>query len=719
MEGGLDAESFAGPEGAFPRSSSARTQAVVNAVRRILDDPTLAHLMDRKLRFLGECVLQDPRDSSLAQWFFARTRDLRRRAARSYDPFLVNCPRPGTLPAAAGIPLVKLPTSEWLTITPEQLTTGLAVTGPPGSGKTSFFFAMLAALLTAFPEVVAVLIDRKKVFRALAALLPSIPVTVFSVIDELAFSLCHHDSPHVPREQVRSADVELLGSTGGSITSHRPLLSLVEKWGAPDQGFSIRMMEELVATTGGRGVWRAGGVRDRILQMLSFQRVHLGRAFAYTKSTFLSTLFTTPGAYVLEVGMLPPALAAELAIYVMQHAYLDRLYAPQGGKPPLVVFVLDDFTTTLLRSSTTYGGGAPLANMMELQRQLRFSTWVGCHNISLTGARFLQNIENKVICCGRGEDPGLTMRLFGMSPEQFDYVRTMRPGEAIVFAPALLSKPVKGSFPKVEFLQVSDEYCRETAKKFRALVSTEGDAPALAAIIARSQPVTAPPAGSPAPSNQETETVRILRQFAECSWFTLKEHCKRLGISHARGTRLVKCHEEAGYVIKHPVSSCRKDGVLLEVFGDGAALLARHGHVPGARKLTRGGHLHNVAAIALGILSRRDGRQIRYEQDYTTVRIDAVLTGASGDRTLVQIAFSDAKREAEVLAGALALPDVQRSKIMVVARDAKFAEAFRVHLHARVPEADCGMVSVTLFAALLREARAYGGEDGAGGDAQA
>ena len=672
---------------------------VQKAVLDILNNETLRPLIDPQLRSLGAQVLHDPYNQKLAEFFFMKVQMLQLHAAAIDDPFLPNYPIAGELPERQGILLLTMPSGLPLVLSAERLLCGLAAIGPPGAAKTTVMFLCLLALFRLPIRVAVLVIDRKMTWRSIATMLPPGLVKIVNIKD-LALTLCHHNNPQVPRTEKLFSDTELIGACCSTLLSHRILYEDIERSGIVDHGLTPSMLAEINGREYARSGFREKNLREGVSHALHFLE-HTLPCLNFIRTNCVEQLVANHGITVIEVSQLPHQAINFAVGLIARDIYLDRLYSRRPDQP-MVLLVLDDITPAIMKNNPTYAGnGPPLIDQLEMFRHVGIGAALNFHGLSTADPRALQAIESKILVGGRGEDEYVLRNMFGLNERQAQRCRVLQPGEAVALVPSAWPKSVFGYFPRVEFAEVSDEFCRATAEALMASVTAErANQPQVAGI------------GQAADADirhwhpeRKFEAVRAMLQFTSDRLDSMMEHGRVLDIRPGKLTKLVNRLERYSLVARHSLIIGRANRTFIEVCDSAYDLLEEMGHEVRPRKLTRGHYIHELTALAWGEIAACDGLELSYEVDLGAVRFDVAVTDRDHVRTIIQIALSNIAREAEVLGIALRMNATRDDKFVVVVRDAASAKDFTARLREHTEAHDRTRVDVRAVGKVIDEAR--------------
>jgi len=230
------------------------------------------------------------------------------------------------------------------------------------------------------------------------------------------------------------------------------------------------------------------------------------------------------------------------------------------------VILAEDITLAVQqqRDFETPGGVSPLAELMFMGQKLGLGVIVVCRSLLGLGPLIGRNIEAWIVTRFQGEEPRLIGNLLGLTLEQLERTRTLRPGESIIFNPVLWPKPVYAVFALPAIPGVCDDALRQKILQgFFASVTTRPPAP-LEAFGRRPAPAATPtgPAPAPAASDPPAEQIQMLMIITSGLPKTAGQVYEALRMSRAQCRKVAKALEAAGAITTHRFSTGRVGGQL-------------------------------------------------------------------------------------------------------------------------------------------------------------
>jgi hypothetical protein len=358
------------------------------------------------------------------------------------------------------------------------------------------------------------------------------------------------------------------------------------------------------------------------------------------------------------------------------------------------------------RDFETPGGVSPLVECLFMGQKYGLGVILVLHGLSGLGALIPRNIEAWVVTRFQGEDPRLIGNVFGLTAEQVEQMRTLRPGEFVCFNPALWPKAVYATFPRPVIPGVCDEVMQKAlVQRFFTAVTTK---PPVSMDAFRPQP-------APSATSQQkdaggkalpSEQIQMLVIIASGLPKTAARVYQAMGRNRAQCVKLAKSLEAVGAIAAHRFSTGRIGGQLcfFEVLEYGWTMLQNRG-ISRPITLTNGGFEHELAAQLLKAEAQRSDFGIEFEVDIGGLRVDAAMTNKkTGGHIHCQIGISKENHEVDSIEKFFTLPAAQTAKFVLIARDAVFAKEVRKIFKARkIADAIVQQVHIRLIADLVKE----------------
>jgi len=342
---------------------------------------------------------------------------------------------------------------------------------------------------------------------------------------------------------------------------------------------------------------------------------------------------------------------------------------------------LEDLTGDVDRNRDRFSpsGMQPLAQQIFMGRGLDIGLICIQHNPSGNPLMF-QNTETHIVMRSQGLDDRQLSTLFGtQTPEQNHKLRSLLPGEIVVWNPHVWHLPIYAGFGPLALGNPSESDRQRLAEGFLQKVRA-----------AKPVGVQESASSSNAPSAEESrskqseqpvvshtpEEMQLLLAAGKGMNQSLGKFYEDLKMSRTQGNRIVKRLENQGLVRPHQFTTGRQGGrvTVLEVTSDGYAVLKAYGVEPIPKK-TGGGWEHDWAALLIGRAGARQQMRVTYEEDLGGIRADVVWNDANGNRSFFNIGVSSPDREAANALRAVQLPALQGNRFVVVGRDSAFAKA--------------------------------------------
>ncbi|MCK6464020.1 MAG: ATP-binding protein [Phycisphaerae bacterium] len=608
------------------QASSTRALDVLD----LMQDPQL-RLADRPwmLRTASHLLL-NPGDPYLQESFRNGVEERLYSAASSSDAFYANYPPLGAH-LSGDLVVVKLP-SHVLPMRIDALGRNLAVVGPTGSGKTSLVILLLAQLA---PRARVIVIDRKRELRKLAGV-PQLGA-FWTVLHWLQLSLALLQPPPGIAVDVWVSEVVSLVARSYSLYASQRLLleTLLRVYRKHGGNATLKhWLAEVNAFEAGRG-FREQGYKEAARAVL-VDLLHSVPGLKFAQTNLLEILFSQPnGGVVIECDSLPVQHYSFMVSYFLRWLYTWRLHS--RSYEPQIVLVLDDATIALeeARDREAPGGVSPLAESMFMGRGLGLGVLCATHSWSTTSTRIRHNTETMIICGAQGDDLRSLSTAMGLTPEQANSLRVLQRGEAVVYAPSTWPAAVKGSYPLVAS-QIDDVELQARARAFMSKV----------VIIEETDK-----SSDPKPQDNLTpQMLRFLHAAAFHALLSLTSLYRESSLDRTQGKSVLSALHALGLVVPHRVSSGKRGGHMyfIEVTEQGWLELEQRGFSR-SPKPTKGGFLHNLAALALEHDGKKQNCKVHFEAQVNAVFVDVLWQFPDGRLEAYQIGLSNPRYEAEKL----------------------------------------------------------------------
>jgi len=344
----------------------------------------------------------------------------------------------GSMPSGDSLPL---PESRW--------SCGTAITGLPGSCKTTL--AMLLNSQLVFAGSLIFVWDIKRTWRKLLNFpLLLDKVIVLSVLD-FVWSLLQ-PPPGTEIREWANRFTNVLAQAYGRISAQRILREVIDDllavcptgcWPTP-----IMLIDRLKAL-------RTKSPREReyvssMLWVITDLVKHIP-CFEYTSSNFPKCLLEPGRLVIIEDNGLPVQHWNFLICMLQEWIFTYRRNNPDERKFD-IIHVLEDSTALLDSASdrNTPGGVSLVAQNLNTSREMRIALWPICHSLSQISRKILPNIESFFVCSLRGDDLRFAQQILGIRPETAEFMRVNPRGTACALVPSVWPLPVMVSFPPLK-----------------------------------------------------------------------------------------------------------------------------------------------------------------------------------------------------------------------------------------------------------------------------
>lgn len=373
------------------------------------------------------------------------------------------------------------------------------------------------------------------------------------------------------------------------------------------------------------------------------------------------------------------------------------------------IVLAEDITLAVQQQTdfATPGGVGPIAECMFMGQKFGLGVIVVCHSLSGLGPLISRNVEAWIVTRFQGEDPRLICNLLGLTPEQVEQMRILRPGEFVIFNPALWPKPVKATFSALQIPGVCDESMQKAlVERFLAGVTTK---PPVPLDVFRPQAAASTTSQKKGTSAKELPQAQIEMLIIIASGLpkTAGKVYELMGLTRTQGRRIIKALEGIGALSAHRFSTGRVGGQMcfFEILRPGQVIVEARG-ISKATPLTNGGFEHELAAQLLKAESQRNDFGILFEVDVRGhLRLDAAMINKkTGGRIYCQICISKPDHEVDSIQKFFTLPAAREARFVLIARDSTFVKKVKKVLKARkIDDAIVKQVHMRLIADLVKE----------------
>ncbi|MBD3177221.1 MAG: hypothetical protein GF320_18775 [Armatimonadia bacterium] len=639
------------------------------------DPEALQLMMDR---------LQLPEDPTIAELLQVLIQDAALVHQFCPNPFRSTAPMPGSFPRSGILLGHEQFTHSPVFIDGRQVAEGVVAVGAPGSGKTTELLSMVAQLARA--KVSVLILDLKRDFRTLAALLPDLihvfpterfPVSVAEVAEGISprswASLLTGAAAHA--WGLFEASQSYLLRCLNALYRDRSIYSNGSWWP------SIQDIRNTVIKPPFRVKRNEEQYRDRLVLRLDMLCTVLpAMARRWRGLPVESPRYKAP-ITVLELDGLDAGLQAFLVdVIILRTVHRQLARGHRGGLDK--VLVIDEATrvfdaqrerqerhlntvVTGLQQCRELGIGMLLA-AQEPGRLSR--TVMGC-----TGTKL-------AMAAADGNDAGALGRILGLDREQARYIHHLERGQAVVRMLRGHTDPFLMRVPNLPFDKnaATDDYLERTmAGVWRDLDGMQRPS-GVTALPSPGEPKqsraeqgqkTAPPAepqrhGAPSPADGSPCTAgaepdlpnpdaphisalpedrrRLLIDVATHLWSWSSHREKRLGLSSRQVDSFRKWLERHGYIRCHRASTGRRGGVpvLMEPTDKGWAEVG----LTKPKGLGKGGHVHQFWQHTIADHYRSRGGEATLEGRVGDKQVD-VLAVLDGRTIAIEVQLSDAHSE--------------------------------------------------------------------------
>jgi len=356
----------------------------------------------------------------------------------------------------------------------------------------------------------------------------------------------------------------------------------------------------------------------------------------------------------------------------------------------MCLFVLEDITPSVQRQRDweTPGGIGPISECLFMGQKYDLATIVVSHTLSGTSPIIRDNAETIVMFAMPGEHPRLICDTLGVTLEEAQKIKTLRPGELVIFNPALWEKCVYATFEKPQISgKLEESERRRTVEDFLKRIKVCGPAPLDVFRPALALKASEVGVGTGVQHNLTSLQLEMLVLIATgvprptCELYAMK------GLTRSQGWRLTKALELMGLIVPHFLPTGKRGGQLCfyDVTEYGWQILAGMG-ILRPKSLTNGSFIHELAARLIEAWGKKQSRIVKFELNIENHRLDGELIDkASGERVFFNIGVTDTAREIINIESILKLPAMQISKFIFVARDKSFADEVQKILKAKDP----------------------------------
>jgi hypothetical protein len=357
----------------------------------------------------------------------------------------------------------------------------------------------------------------------------------------------------------------------------------------------------------------------------------------------------------------------------------------------ICIYGLEDFTLGVQGQLDSYtpGGVGPTAESMFMGQRYGMGIICVTHTLSGTSQIIRDNAETVIAFGLPGENQRLICDTFGATFEQTERIKTLRPGEFVILNPALWDKCVYATFEKPQIPDRLGEPTRRAAvESFLRQVRTSP--PAASSVFKPSEQgenFVEGEAGKQRPGEVQlsSDCFKMLVLVATGPVKPATKVYELMGKSRAQGCRIAELLDRIGIIVPHRFSTGKVGGQLcfFEISEFGWQFLHKKG-ISKPKPHTNGGFEHELTARLIEASEKKQGRDMKWEQDLFGKRLDGQsVDRRTGMRAFFNIGVTDPVREVQNIIEILTIQVVKDNKLVFVARDAGFAKEVRSLLKAK------------------------------------
>jgi hypothetical protein len=399
---------------------------------------------------VGKQLMVEPHDPYLQDYFVQLLNRRLKETSEAKDPLYANYPprkaRLTTEPAIwAGNMLL---TGDNLPLPLSKSSSGTAITGLPGCGKTTL--AMLLVVQQVLAGALVIVWDMKRTWRRLLRL-PALAgrMIVLSILD-LMWSLLQPPPGTGPQEWANRF-TKVFAETYSRISAQRVLRELIDELLAvcpPGCWPTPQMLIDRLKTLQGKSFREKEYVSSVLWTLLDIDK-HFPGCFEYTSSDWPIRLLTQSSRLVVIENNGSPIQHWSFPIY-MSYEWISAFRQNNPDQSRFdIVQVIEDSTALLdpARDRETAGGVSLIAQHLDLEREMRVGTTAICHSIGQISPKILHSLESIFVCNLRGDNLSVAQQVLGITREQAEFLRVNPKGTGCALVPSVWPLPVMIHWP--------------------------------------------------------------------------------------------------------------------------------------------------------------------------------------------------------------------------------------------------------------------------------
>ena len=408
-------------------------------------------LIENGGQVLCDLAALDPCDSDLLELLSLNIQQIDQQARASEDPLWLNSPPKGNnLTDEQAIWAGGMSSGDGLPLPTSRSVSGVGITGPPGSCKSTW--AMILVIQLVLAGALVIVWDIKGTWQKLLNFPLLAGRVVVLQIRDLMLSLLE-PPPGIEINEWANRFTNVFAQVYGRISAQRifrqaisELLTHCPPGAWPTPKMLINYLKSLMSAV---KTYREKEYVASILWVLVDLVNHFPDSFEFTSSDFFQKMFSQSGRLIIIEDCGLPTHHWNFPICLST----EWIFALRRNYPHLrqfnIIQVLEDSTSLLdaARDRETPGGVSMIAQNMNICREMRVGILPICHSIGNISPKILPNLESLFVCSLRGEDLRIAQQVLGISREQAESLRVNPRGTACALVPSVWPLPVMISFP--------------------------------------------------------------------------------------------------------------------------------------------------------------------------------------------------------------------------------------------------------------------------------
>lgn len=421
-------------------------------VEQLIRDPRLRPQDHPEFVNVGRQLIIEPNDLYLQEYFGQLLGRRLESATETEDVFYAKYPpkraqltdEPAIWAGCMGF------TGDSLPLPLSRSSSGTAITGLPGAGKTTL--AMILVVLLVLAGALVIVWDIKGTWLKLLNV-ASLGGRLIALSIRNFMRAVLQPPPGTTAHEWANRFTNVFAQAYGRVSAQRILREVIDEllsvcppgyWPTP------KMIIDRLKSFPGKSL------RDReyvssVLWALVDMVNHFPGVFSYTSSDMSERLFSEGGRLFIVEDCGLPVQHWNFA-FCLETEYVFTLQRNNPDQRKFDIVMLLEDSTSLLdpgQDQATPGGVSLLAQNLNTCREMRIGIMPICHSLGQISPKVRCNIENYFCCSLRGDNLGLAQQVLGITAEQAEFLRVNPRGTACALIPSVWPLPVLIGFPPI------------------------------------------------------------------------------------------------------------------------------------------------------------------------------------------------------------------------------------------------------------------------------